>query len=115
MGKKKHTYIACVTKYGIAEAIYKDWFDKYPDKQDCWERNMKMHHKGEDVDFKEMTSEKEVEKGVEKYGKYLEKRKKEKQKEIKRIKAKKIVVEKEPDDPKEEKQPKKRGRKKNKK
>ena len=82
MAKKKKTYIACITKNGIAEALYKDWLEASPNRQIDWEKEMIRSHLG--CKFEELT-EAQVNKGIDQYGKFLEREEKKKIKERKEL------------------------------
>lgn len=81
---KKQKYVVCVTKHGIAEAIFKDFFDANPGKREDWEKRMYLENKG--CEIKETSAN--IEKDLEKYGRFYEKERKEIQKEMEKIKNK---------------------------
>ena len=109
---KKQVYVAAVTKNGIVEAMFKEYFDKNPIKRKDWEKQMYREHRG--CSIEELSGAK-VEKEVERFGKWHEKEKTKNQKKIGQTNIQTAKSEKTDNQkviPDVEEKPKKRGRKK---
>lgn len=83
---KKQVYVAAVTKEGISEAIFKEYFDKNPEARKDWEKQIMREDPR--CSIEELSGAK-VDKEVERYGKWLEKEAKRKAKERAALEIKK--------------------------